>query len=537
MQRAIRHPFSAGGHTSSRGLPVVVTSIVAHNDGPVALRTLDSPNGRWIIAATVLGSGMAAIDSTVVGIALPTIGREFHSTFGALQWIVTGYALSLAALLLLGGWLGDRYGRRLIFCIGVVWFVVASAACALAPDVDVLIVTRVLQGAGAALLTPGSLAIIQSAFVDDDRGSAIGTWSGLGGVATAVGPLLGGYLIAAASWRWIFLINLPIGAIVLAVSIRHVPESRNPELSGRPDLAGAALAVLALGGITFGLIEGPSIGWSSPSVTVMVVLGILAGLAFVLAERTRANPMLPLAIFQNMQFSAANAVTFVVYGALGATLFLLPIELQVVNGYSPLESGLALLPLTLIMLMLSARSGRLAHRIGPRLPMSIGPCLVGAGMVLLARSPEASSYVVGAFPGIVVLGLGLALTVAPLTATALGSASDNHSGVASAVNNCVARLGGLIAVAAIPAIAGITRTSYLRPSSFAVGFRHATLVAGGLSILGGLTSALLIRNPTSARGRRRDAEDRMAPVPCVTCALDAAPLISTVPVDTAPDHV
>ncbi len=508
--------------------------MVQIND-PDALRTLDSSGGRWIVAATVLGSGMAAIDATVVGIALPTIGREFHSTFGALQWIVTGYALSLAALLLLGGWLGDRYGRRRIFCIGVVWFVVMSAACAVAPDVNTLIVTRVLQGVGAALLTPGSLAIIESSFVEDDRGSAIGRWSGLGGIATAAGPLLGGYLVAAASWRWIFLINLPVGAAVLAVSIRHVPASRNTQLSGRPDWSGAVLAVLALGGVTFGLIEGPSIGWSDPVVVTAIALGILGGLAFVLVERSRVNPMLPLTVFQNAQFSATNAVTFVVYGALAVTLFLLPIDLQVVGGYSPLESGMALLPLTIIMFLLSARVGRLSHRIGPRLPMSIGPCVVGAGMVLLASSPATSSYVVGVLPGVVVLGLGLALTVTPLTATALGSASDNQSGVASAVNNCVARFGGLIAVAAIPAIAGITRASYLRPGQFTHGFRNAALVAGGLSVCGGLMSALLIRNPKPAPDRiQHDAVDSMAPIPCRSCALDAAPLVASVPADSTP---
>jgi EmrB/QacA subfamily drug resistance transporter len=507
---------------------------VPQNDGPAALRTLDSPAGRWIIAATVLGSGMAAIDSTVVGIALPTIGRDFHTTFGALQWIVTGYALSLAALLLLGGWMGDRYGRRRIFCIGVVWFVVMSAACALAPDANFLIVTRVLQGVGAALLTPGSLAIIQSSFIDDDRGSAIGRWSGLGGVATAAGPLLGGYLVAAASWRWIFLINLPVGAAVLAISIRHVPESRNAELSGRPDLIGAVLAVLALGGITFGLIEGPPLGWSDPVVMTMVGLGILSGVAFILVERARTNPMLPLAIFHNTQFSATNGVTFVVYAALGATLFLLPINLQVVNGYTPLESGLALLPLTLIMLVLSARSGRLAHRIGPRLPMTLGPCVVGAGLILLARSPETSSYLIGVFPGVLVLGLGLALTVAPLTATALGSVSDSHSGVASAVNNCVARLGGLIAVAAIPALAGVTRTTYLHPDQLAHGFQDAALIAGALSVLGGLMSALLIRNPDTGPDPGRQADVAASPVPCVSCALDAAPLVASVQFDSTP---
>ena len=477
---------------------------------------------------------MAAIDSTVVGIALPTIGREFRPTFAALQWIVTGYALSLAALLLLGGWLGDRYGRRRIFCIGVVWFVVMSAACALAPDAGVLIVTRVLQGVGAALLTPGSLAIIQSSFVADDRGSAIGTWSGLGGVATAAGPLLGGYLVAAASWRWIFLINLPIGAVVLALSIRHVPESRDPGTSGRPDVVGAALAVLALGGVTFGLIEGPSIGWSSPVVIAMIGLGILAGVAFVLVERARTDPMLPLTLFGNTQFSATNAVTFVVYGALGATLFLLPIELQVVNGYSPLESGVALLPLTAIMLALSSRSGQLAQRIGPRLQMSVGPCVVGAGMALLVRSPGSSSYVVGVLPAVVVLGLGLAMTVAPLTTTALGSVPDSHSGVASAVNNCVARLGGLITVAAVPAMAGITRTSYLHPDQLTTGFRHAVVIAGGISVLGGLLSALLIRNPHPRPVRRRDAYGRVPPVPYMACPLDAAPLVATAELDGAP---
>lgn len=505
---------------------------MAGNDGQAALRTLRSPGGRWVIAATVLGSAMAAIDATVVGIALPTIGREFHSTFGELQWIVTGYSLSLAALLLLGGWLGDRYGRRRVFGIGVVWFVAMSVACALAPDAPVLIVTRVLQGVGAALLTPGSLAIIQSSFVDDDRGSAIGTWSGLGGVATAVGPLLGGYLVAAASWRWIFLINLPIGAAVLVLSVRHVPESRDPAISGRPDVVGAVLAVLALGGVTFGLIEGPSIGWSSPVVIAMVALGTLAAVAFALVERVRSSPMLPLTLFRNTQFSATNAVTFVVYGALGVTLFLLPIDLQVVGGYSPLESGVALLPLTVIMLALSARSGRLAHRIGPRLPMSVGPCVVGVGMALFVRSSGSSSYLTGVLPAVIVLGLGLAATVAPLTATALGSVADGHSGVASAVNNCVARLGGLLAIAAIPPIAGISPTSYLHPGRFTPGFRHAVLIAGGLCVLGGLLSAVLIRNPSPEEGPLLHDDTAVAPMPCVNCAVDAAPLVSSVPSGT-----
>jgi len=319
--------------------------------------------GRWVIAATVLGSGMAAIDGTVVGIALPSIGRQFHAPLSTLQWVVTGYTLALAALLLLGGSLGDRKGRRLVFNVGVVWFAVASAACALAPNTNILIGTRVLQGVGAALLTPGSLAIIQASFDPDDRSRAIGAWSGLGGVATAAGPLLGGYLISAASWRWIFVINIPIGVVVLVSSMRHVPESRDPTTTGRVDVPGAVTAVVGLAATTFALIEGPSLGWTAPVVIAMLATGAVGVIAFLVVERRSPAPMLPLALFRERQFTAANLVTFVVYAALGGVLFLLPVELQVVNHYTPLESGIALLPLTIIMLLLSARSGQLAARI------------------------------------------------------------------------------------------------------------------------------------------------------------------------------
>ena len=485
--------------------------------------------GRWVIAATVLGSGMAAIDGTVVGIALPSIGRQFHAPLSTLQWVVTGYTLSLAALLLLGGSLGDRAGRRRVFDVGVVWFAVASAACALAPGTGVLIATRVLQGVGAALLTPGSLAIIQASFDPADRSRAIGSWSGLGGVATAAGPLLGGYLITAASWRWIFVINVPLGALVLFASMRHVPESKDPGAARRIDGPGALAAVVGLAGVTFGLIEGPTVGWTDPVVVAMLVAGVAGMAAFVVVEHRSPAPMLPLALFRRRQFTVANAVTFLVYAALGGVLFLLPVELQVVDHYTPLESGVALLPLTGCMLLLSARSGQLAARIGPRLQMSVGPVVVGAGVALLARSTGAPSYVTGVLPAMLVFGLGLAATVAPLTTTALGAVTDEHAGLASAVNNDVARVGGLIAVAVLPAMAGISGDSYLHPGELAGGFRSAVLIAASWCVLGGVVSAVGIRNPD----RPATGPDRSATVeetePCLHCALDGTPLSSQVP--------
>ena len=487
-----------------------------------------SAAGRWVIAATVLGSGMASIDATVVGIALPTIGREFHASFGTLQWVVTGYTLALAALLLLGGSLGDHFGRRRVFTIGVVWFTVASAACAVAPGSTVLIVTRVLQGVGAALLTPGSLAILQASFRDDDRGSAIGAWSGLGGVATAAGPLLGGYLVTAGSWRWIFLINLPVGAVVLFVSVRHVPESRDPTATSHLDLGGAALATVALASITFGLIEGPTRGWGTPLIVSVLVVGAVAAAAFVLVERSSSTPMLPLSLFRVRQFSVTNLVTFVVYAALGGALFLLPVQLQVADHYSPVESGVALLPLTVVMLALSARSGRLATRIGPRLQMILGPVVVGMGLALLTRVTTDRSYLTGVLPAVLVFGLGLAVTVAPLTATALSSVADEHAGLASAVNNDVARVGALVAVAVLPALAGITGTSYLHPAELSSGFRTAVLISAGLCVAGGVLAALGIQNP--ARGEPPSTHPPTVPTPTeyFHCALDGAPLVDSV---------
>jgi EmrB/QacA subfamily drug resistance transporter len=482
--------------------------------------------GRWVIAATVLGSGMAGLDATVVGIALPTIGRAFHSGVGTLQWVVSGYSLTLAAFLLLGGSLGDRLGRKRVFSIGIIWFAVASMGCGIAPNAGVLIAARVLQGVGGALLAPASLAILQASFRPADRGRAIGAWSGLGGVATAAGPLLGGYLILA-SWRWVFFINLPVAVGVLILTARHVPETRDPSTAGHVDVVGAGLAVLFLAGLTYGLIDGPDRGWTTPAVLGSLIVAGLAGPAFLLVERAKAHPMLPLGVFRTRQFSGANAVTFIVYGALGGALFLLPVELQLVSHYSPLSSGLALLPVTVIMLAFSARSGQLAARIGPRLQMTAGPLVVGAGLLLLTRATDSGNYAVQVLPAVVVFGLGLAITVAPLTATAMSAAPAEHAGMASAVNNVVARAAGLLAVAILPLLAGITGASALEPHHLAVGFREAVLIAGLACAAGGLLAAATIRNPADA------APLRPHRVRAYYCALDGTPLQPSAPAHPA----
>jgi EmrB/QacA subfamily drug resistance transporter len=479
-----------------------------------------TPRGRWVLAATVLGSGIASLDATVVGIALPSINRAFGGGVGTLQWVVTGYSLTLAAFLLLGGSLGDRLGRRRIFSIGIAWFAIASALCGVAPSAGLLVAARVLQGVGGALLTPGSLAILQASFRPADRSRAIGAWSGLSGVATAAGPLVGGYLLAVASWRWVFYINVPVAVFVLIVTARHVPESSDPTSTGRIDYGGAALAVTFLAGVTYALIEGPTRGWSSPLVVTAIVLAALSGPAFLWLEYREKNPMLPLGLFRSLQFSGANAVTFVVYGALGGALFLLPVELQIVAHYSPLESGLALLPVTIIMLLFSARSGQLSARIGPRLQMSVGPILVGIGVALLARATTPGNYVTQVLPAVVVFGAGLAVTVAPLTATAMSAAPAEHSGIASAVNNTVARAASLFAVSVLPLAAGLTGTVALKPAELASGFRTAVYISAVASAAGGLLAFLTIRNPAPAPKEEE-------PVCTFHCAVGGTPLRPT----------
>jgi EmrB/QacA subfamily drug resistance transporter len=480
---------------------------------------------------TVLGSGLAALDATVVGIALPAIGRQFHADVSSLQWIVTGYTLSLAGLLLLGGALGDRFGRRRMFVVGVVWFAAASFLCGVAPSAGFLVGARILQGVGGALLTPGSLAILQASFVPEDRSRAIGAWSGLGGIATAIGPFVGGWLIEAASWRLVFYINLPLAIALVVIAVRHVPESRDETISGRLDWLGAALVTLGLVGLTFGLIQAGSSGWTSSVVTAALVGGALCLALFLVVESKRAHPMLPLGIFRSRQFSAANAVTFVVYGALGGGLFLLPVELQVVSGYSPIASGAALLPVTFIMLLLSARSGALSTRIGPRLQMSVGPLVVATGMLLFTRIGPSGSYLTMVLPGVLVFGLGLAITVAPLTSTVLAAAPAEHAGMASAVNNDVARAAGLIAVAVLPVAAGITGRAYLDSARLDHGFTTAVFIAAALCAAGGLLAAMTIRNPQKAR-----RAEVLVPTGS-HCALDAPPLRGSIPPGRADTEV
>jgi len=477
---------------------------------------LHTARGRWVIAASVLGAGIVFIDGTVVNVALPAIGQTFHSSLATLQWTVTAYTLTLASFILIGGSIGDHYGRRRSFVVGVLWFAAASLACGLAPDPAVLIAARALQGVGAALLTPESLAILQATFRPEDRAQAIGTWSGLSGVGAAIGPFIGGYLIQAVSWRLIFLINLPLVVAVVWIAQRHVPETSDPTSVGRLDIAGAGLATLSLGTLIYGLIRGSDVGWTQTGVVLSLVVALVAGFVFVMVEQRVAHPMLPLGIFRSRQFTGANMVTFLVYGALGGALFLLPIQLQQVLGYSPLEAGTALLPVTVVMLALSSQAGKLSQRIGPRLPMTIGPIVAGIGLAALALVQAGTTYFATFLPAILVFSLGLATTVSPLTATVLGAAPAEHAGLASAVNNAVARAAGLIAVAVLPAAAGLTASSYLQPAVFGSGFRTAMLLAGAACALGGVLSAITIRRePASARAVAESSR--------FSCPVDAPP--------------
>ena len=451
-----------------------------------------TPAGRWTIAIAVLGSGMAFLDSTVLTVALPEIGRDFDAPASSLQWIVNAYMLTLASLILLGGSLGDRHGRRRVFVLGVAVFTAASLLCAVAPSAELLSVARALQGVGGALLTPGSLAIINSSFRAADRARAIGAWSGLTGVATALGPLLGGYLVDAVSWRAIFLINLPIGVFVVVMAERHLTETRDPTAHGPLDMSGAALAALGLAGVTYALIEAP--GGASIAVVFAGAGGLLALAAFLLVERRCPNPMVPLDIFRSHQFTAANVLTFVVYAALGGVFFLLVAFLQIALGYSPVEAGAASLPVTALMLTLSAPAGGLAQRIGPRIPLTTGSVLIALGMVLMALIDPGDSYVSSVLPAVIVFGLGLTLVVAPITATVLAAADARHAGVASGINNAVARVAGLLAVAVLPLVAGLTGDSFYDPVAMADGFQTAMLVSAGLAAAGAVLAWMTIRD-------------------------------------------
>ncbi|MBT2416946.1 MFS transporter [Streptomyces sp. ISL-22] len=451
---------------------------------------LASPQGKWILLTTVLGSSMAMLDSTVVNVALPRIGRDLDADLAALQWTVNAYMLTLAGLILLGGSLGDRYGRRRVFVVGVVWFAVASLLCGIAPNAGVLIAARALQGVGGALLTPGSLALIQASFHPDDRARAVGLWSGFGGIGAAVGPFLGGWLVDGPGWRWVFLLNVPLALLCVPVAVRHVPESGDGGRHGRFDVLGAALGALSLALVTYALIEAQE---GSILVPLTAVAGVAAGIAFVYVERRRPDPMMPLDIFSSRQFTAVNLVTLCVYAAFGGFFFLAALQLQVVVGYSALGAGTALLPTTALMLLFSARSGALADRIGPRIPLTVGPLLCAAGLLLMLRVGPDASYAVDVLPALLVLGLGMVTLVAPLTATVLASVDTARAGLASGINNAAARAAGLVAVAALPLLAGMGEEAYRSPGAFDEAFGRAMAICAGLLVLGAGVALATVR--------------------------------------------
>ncbi|WP_327358632.1 MFS transporter [Streptomyces sp. NBC_01304] len=481
--------------------------------GAGALRT-GSAAGRWVLLTTVLGSGMAMLDSTVVNVALRRIGTDLDADLAALQWTVNAYMLTLAGLILLGGALGDRFGRRRVFVVGVVWFAAASLLCGIAPNAGVLVAARALQGVGGALLTPGSLALIQASFHPDERARAVGVWSGLGGVAAAVGPFLGGWLVDGPGWRWVFLLNVPLAAVCVPVALKHVPESRDPAAHGRFDVLGAALGALALALVTYALIAAPDQG-ASVVVLGSAVGGLLFAVAFVAVERRRADPMVPPSVFGQRQFTAVNVVTLCVYGAFGGFFFLSALQLQVVAGYSALGAGTALLPTTVLMLLLSARAGELGQRIGPRVPLTVGPLLCAAGMLLMLRVGTDASYVRDVLPAVVVLGMGMVTLVAPLTATVLASVDTARAGLASGINNAAARAAGLIAVAALPLLVGMGPEAYQSADEFGAAFRRAMPLCAGLLALGAVIAWLTVRKAAPEEARPQ----------CRThCAVAAPPL-------------
>jgi len=482
------------------------------------------PTARWVLVATVLGSSLSFVDATVVNIALPSIGKDLNAGLAGLTWTVNAYTLTLACLILLGGSLGDRLGRRRVFIVGVLWFALASMLCGLAPNIQTLVASRALQGVGGALLTPGSLAILQASFRPDDRARAIGAWSGLGGIAGATGPFIGGWIIGVASWRWIFLINVPVAATVVAIAHRHVPESRDPAAAHHTDVTGAGLAAVGLATLTYGLIAWPTEGITAGVVWGSLVAGVVAIIGFLVWEATNEDPMLPLGIFVSRVFSGTNAVTFAVYAALGGIFFWLVLTLQVVVGFTPLQAGISLLPVTLIMLAISARAGALSQRIGPRIPMTVGPILAAVGVAGLTRITSGSSY----FPDVVVpistFGGGLALTVAPLTATALAAVPGSHSGLASGVNNAVARIAGLLAVAVLPLVAGLSGHSYTDPTVLEPAFRTVMWVCVALLLTGGLLAAVFVRAPRPAPRSAPDRPPREAQPIRRYCPVDGPPL-------------
>lgn len=450
---------------------------------------MGSAGARWLLAASVLGSGIALLDATVVNVALPAIGCELGADLTGQQWVLDSYLLSLSALLLSGGAAGDRYGRRRVFLVGLAVFTAASLVCGLAPSIGWLIVARLVQGVGAAALVPGSLALIDAGIGDDDRGRAVGIWAGMSGVTTALGPFIGGWLVDAASWRWVFFLNIPLAVAVAWIALRHVPESRNPTAAGRPDILGTVAVAVGLAGAVYALIEIPSRGWSLTTAAAAVV-GAAGLVAFPLIERRVQSPFLPLTLFRSRQFTGANLTTLTVYTAVGGALFLLVLQLQQSLHYTALQGGLATLPMTIIMLIGSPWIGALAQRRGPRILMTVGPLIAALGLALMARVVPGTTYLGTVLPAVVVFGVGLALTVAPLTAAVLAAVPDSYAGTASGVNNAISRVAGLLAVAVLPVAAGISAGP---GQPLGPGFSLAMLITAGVCVAGGITAWATIR--------------------------------------------
>jgi EmrB/QacA subfamily drug resistance transporter len=455
---------------------------------------------------------MASLDATVVNVALPQIADDFDASVSALQWVLTGYLLALASLILLGGALGDHYGRRKVFVIGTIWFAGASLLCGAAVNVEMLVAARVLQGVGAALLTPGSLAILQASFREDDRARAVGAWSGLGGAVGAIGPFVGGWLVDGPGWRWAFLVNVPVAALVVVCVHAAVPETRDPHEARRLDIGGAALAVVALGTATWSLTEAGARGWTDSSVVGAALIAVVAMTWFVHRMRHVPDPLVPPTLFASREFTVTNLATVLLYAAIGVSFFLVAYELQVGAGWSALAAGVALLPATILMLAFSARSGALAQRIGPRLQLTVGPLLVAVGLLLLARIGPDTTWGSDVLPGAVVLGLGLVTFVAPLTATVMGSVSSDQVSIASGVNNAIARTASLASISVIPVVSGLTTATGAADvtDSFRISLLITALVAAAAAPVCFIGLAGRVRIARSARR--------------LHCAVDGPPL-------------
>lgn len=442
---------------------------------------LSEPAGRWLLLVTAVGSGLVLLESTVVNIALPALGTDLDASMSELQWTVNAFTLTLSALILLGGSLGDRFGRRRIYLIGVVWFGLASLLCGIAPNAGVLIVARALQGVGGALIVPGSLALIQDSFHPQDRNRAVGWWAGMSGVAGAAGPLLGGGLVDVAGWRWVFLVNIPLATLLCVLLVVHVAESRHIEAPRRFDVAGAALATVALAGLTYALIGGR---WTM----VAGLTGLVAFVAFFLVEQRSPAPMLPLSLFTSRQFSAANLVSFLVYGALAGMFFFLPIQLQITAGFSAWTAGLAMLPLTALTLFLSPYGGELTTRLGARSPLLAGSLICTIALLLATRIGAEASYLVHVLPVVALTGIGIPLITPAVTTAVLGAVDDGSAGIASAVNNGAARASGLIVVAALPLLVGLPHGTEMNPADLNHGYDLSMAICAALFLTGGLVA-------------------------------------------------